>query len=703
MYDILLNTMHINIFDIGKNFMTDFGSGFYNAMAFYQNGEEHLVVTNDDNLRFLDLGKTIDILSDALVFYDQYSLNLRHCFLCERWNQCGFLFVLRDYGVRNILGVYFKLEINGKPVDNIIYYQDTLYGPKNEIKLYAQHQIRDIHSVRPIIEQIVYYNSCYPNCRLLFGTQQFPQIAGEEEIAVMNRLDREYKRITDKKSNIAGASHKNAFWREGLYPSWKLYPEAVRLLCWVKSQTQKIEKILSKFHENLKDINLQPPKGENIIYIPIDCTCDKQYNIKMWLLRNHFIVTRIVSGYDMLQYQIPVSFNNIELIILVYGQHYQEPIYWNLKEVVGLDHSVNTYKQVKDACPILQLIKNTEEAVSDYYREDTIIKSDIYQKFLETKKELSQWIAKIYNQAYEEFINAKSIYVWKSEYRLFKYINLFYPGTVYQYHPDWLEGQSLDIFIPQENCAIEYQGEQHYQALDYFGGKKGYEYRQELDNVKKERCKQNGILLLEWIYSERICFSAVVDFLNKNLHDAQIDRNFFLESLKLNKPVLVAEEDSLFATQRVTEKKKKADEFEIRKYNSQGVLINCYASVEIASQDTAISKTQILKAIYGYNHTAGGFQWKKVKRNEEKSSIPPLAKPRQNSGENESKVVYQIDLNGTICAEFGSIRTAVRATGINRKSICDALRGRQKTAGGYIWKYKENEEGPESEIKGKNI
>lgn len=57
---------------------------------------------------------------------------------------------------------------------------------------------------------------------------------------------------------------------------------------------------------------------------------------------------------------------------------------------------------------------------------------------------------------------------------------------------------------------------------------------------------------------------------------------------------------------------------------------------------------------------------------------------------NRSKAVYQI-INDEVIAEFGSIREATRATNINCSSIGRCCRGIQSEAGGYQWKYKEEE------------
>ena len=63
------------------------------------------------------------------------------------------------------------------------------------------------------------------------------------------------------------------------------------------------------------------------------------------------------------------------------------------------------------------------------------------------------------------------------------------------------------------------------------------------------------------------------------------------------------------------------------------------------------------------------------------------------SGSRQSKgrPILQLNDNGEIIKEYVSISAAVSETGINSKSIRDAANGVQKHAGGYCWKYKEND------------
>lgn len=89
---------------------------------------------------------------------------------------------------------------------------------------------------------------------------------------------------------------------------------------------------------------------------------------------------------------------------------------------------------------------------------------------------------------------------WKHELTLFKAVRERYPDTLYQYRPDWLGRQSLDLYIPSLKTAVEYQGIQHYLPVEFFGGEEALEQRRQLDQQKKELCRQNNVRLIEWAY-----------------------------------------------------------------------------------------------------------------------------------------------------------------------------------------------------------
>ena len=67
--------------------------------------------------------------------------------------------------------------------------------------------------------------------------------------------------------------------------------------------------------------------------------------------------------------------------------------------------------------------------------------------------------------------------------------------------PYWLGRQRFDIYFPKYNIAVEYNGEQHYQAKERFGGDEGYEKCLERDELKRQKCLDNNCNLFELKYN----------------------------------------------------------------------------------------------------------------------------------------------------------------------------------------------------------
>ncbi len=94
-------------------------------------------------------------------------------------------------------------------------------------------------------------------------------------------------------------------------------------------------------------------------------------------------------------------------------------------------------------------------------------------------------------------INSK----WKNEESLYLLVQKKFPDAIYQYRPEWLKPQSLDIYIPSLQIAIEYQGRQHYEPVEFFGGETAFYERVELDKRKQKKCIEHNVRLIEWDYN----------------------------------------------------------------------------------------------------------------------------------------------------------------------------------------------------------
>jgi len=62
----------------------------------------------------------------------------------------------------------------------------------------------------------------------------------------------------------------------------------------------------------------------------------------------------------------------------------------------------------------------------------------------------------------------------------------------------------FDFYLPKYNLCVEYNGIQHYEPVEYWGGEKKLEYRQNNDKIKTQYCKDNNINLIIIRYDEDI-------------------------------------------------------------------------------------------------------------------------------------------------------------------------------------------------------
>lgn len=71
----------------------------------------------------------------------------------------------------------------------------------------------------------------------------------------------------------------------------------------------------------------------------------------------------------------------------------------------------------------------------------------------------------------------------------------------------WLGLQSLDFYLPDYNIAIECQGDQHFQCVDFSGVNEEraineFDYTVERDKRKSTKCKENGVRLLYFTHKK---------------------------------------------------------------------------------------------------------------------------------------------------------------------------------------------------------
>lgn len=87
---------------------------------------------------------------------------------------------------------------------------------------------------------------------------------------------------------------------------------------------------------------------------------------------------------------------------------------------------------------------------------------------------------------------------WVSETKLFYEVKQAFSSfdVIQHASPAWLGKQHLDVYIPDLHIAFEYQGVQHDQAVDYFGGEASFLETKKRDLRKLRKCRQNGVRII---------------------------------------------------------------------------------------------------------------------------------------------------------------------------------------------------------------
>lgn len=127
-------------------------------------------------------------------------------------------------------------------------------------------------------------------------------------------------------------------------------------------------------------------------------------------------------------------------------------------------------------------------------------------------------ISKIATNKYREKVGLKpEVGHWVQEqYLLDKVSSAFKKlAVIGQGSPSWLDGQRFDIWLPEINLAIEFNGLQHYQAVEHFGGHEGFLKTKERDEMKRQKCKENGVRLLE--VREGYHFKEVIEVIKEQI------------------------------------------------------------------------------------------------------------------------------------------------------------------------------------------
>lgn len=225
--------------------------------------------------------------------------------------------------------------------------------------------------------------------------------------------------------------------------------------------------------------------------------CGRKKNIKAQVMTKDDFINRAKSVHgDKYDYSRVVYINShkkVEIICTKHGSFFQAPT----DHLRG--HGCN--KCASEAIG-RQKRKTTEEFIQEYRRRYPSSKLDLSQVDYKTTRKPITVICKehgTFNIQPQHMLKGCGCPICSMS-NLEKSVMTYLEANFMRYErikrDKWLGLQTLDFYLPDLNVGIECQGDQHFKAIDHFGGKEKLDMIVERDERKKRLCKENGVNLI---------------------------------------------------------------------------------------------------------------------------------------------------------------------------------------------------------------
>jgi len=207
----------------------------------------------------------------------------------------------------------------------------------------------------------------------------------------------------------------------------------------------------------------------------------------------------------------------------MYGGVFKQNYGWYINKQAyefGIDPKSN--RVIPEICPqeILDLIRLDPIETPKRYQElakTNPVEADLLRKeFVKQKRQIWNIIE---NEVRSKFGHKKIGEAWTSETILYYIVKKLFPDktVLRHYRPDFLQGLEIDIFIKELKVGIEYQGIQHFEPVDYWGGIDALQKLKVRDKKKKEICDSLGIPIVYFKYNEGLNNDLVLDKLKNHI------------------------------------------------------------------------------------------------------------------------------------------------------------------------------------------
>lgn len=121
-------------------------------------------------------------------------------------------------------------------------------------------------------------------------------------------------------------------------------------------------------------------------------------------------------------------------------------------------------------------------------------------------------------------------------------------------------------------------------------------------------------------------------------------------------------------------------------YSMNGNFIKIYNSITEASIEAGVHSSLIIECCKGHRKTGNGYIWRYADEELTQEHIDWC-----NDIKNKKVPVLQYSLSYEFLRCFDGVNIASRSTGVDPSMIIRCCKGKQKTAGGFIWRYADDE------------
>lgn len=209
----------------------------------------------------------------------------------------------------------------------------------------------------------------------------------------------------------------------------------------------------------------------------------------------------------------------------MYGEAFKQNYGWYINKQAyefGVEPISNC--MIPETCP---------QEISELIRLDPIETSKRHQELVKTNpaeadklwKEFQQQNRQVWNiienEVRQKFGHRKIGEAWTSETILYYTVRSLFPDmtVLRHYRADFLQGLELDIFIEELKVGIEYEGIQHFEPVDHWGGIQALQKLKARDKKKREICSSLGIHLVYFKYDEDLSNDLVLAKLKKYIEE----------------------------------------------------------------------------------------------------------------------------------------------------------------------------------------